>query len=341
MILKRSLQFLVSLALMALFLYWAFRGTDTAALWDSLWHISLPWVLVLLGITCITVLLRAWRWQLLMRPFAPAVSLWDTSLALVICYAANIGIPRSGEALRALSLNWTRSLPVSSVVATVVVERILDLVWLIVFVGLSLLVLRGRLDDAFPLLAPLSLIALLGCLVLIAALVLVSLYRERALDLVGRLVGPISTALATQVCGILETFTHGLEALHSPKVYAEIALSSFLLNLGYALIIYAAFSCFSETAPLGLGAAVVIMTLSSIGVIIPTPASAGPYHFFFSQGLHQLYGVPEPAALACATATHALATLFYLVVGGPALWMQWPGRRGALSPGPTGPRDGR
>ncbi len=332
MILRRTFQFLASLGLMALFLYWAFRGTDTAALWRTLWQISLPWVIALLAVTSGTLLLRAWRWQLLMRPFAPGVSLVDASLALVICYAANVGIPRSGEALRALSLNWTRGLPVTSVVATVVVERILDLVWLIIFVGISLLLLRGRLDQAFPLLAPLSLLALVICIALLGGLVLVSVYRQRALAVVERLLGRLSRGLATRVCGLLETFTHGLEALHSPKVYAEIALSSFLLNFGYALIIYSAFNCFADTAGLGLGASVVIMTLSSIGVIIPTPASAGPYHFFFSQGLHQLYGVPEPAALACATATHALATLFYLGVGGPALWVQWQRRR-PRSPG--------
>lgn len=328
MILKRALQFLLSLGLMALFLYWAFRGTDPGALWTSLRHISPPWVLLLLLITCMTVLLRAWRWQLLMRPFAPAVSLWDASLALAICYAANVGIPRSGEAMRALSLNWTRGLPVSSVLATVVVERILDLVWLVIFVGIALLLLRGPLAQAFPMLAPLSLLALVGCLILLAGLVLVSLYRERALALVDGVLGRISRRLATSICSLLETFIHGLEALHSPAVYAEIALSSFLLNLGYALIIFAAFNSFAETSALGLDAALVIMTLSSIGVIIPTPAAAGPYHFFFSQGLHQLYGIPEAGALACATATHALATLFYLVVGGPALWLQWQRRRG-------------
>lgn len=327
MILKRALQFLVSFGLMALFLYWAFRGADPGSMWSALRQISLPWVVVLLLIICVTVLLRAWRWQLLMRPFAPGVSILDASLALVICYAANIGVPRSGEALRALSLNWTRGLPVTSVLATVVVERILDLVWLVIFVGISLLLLRGSLAQAFPLLAPLSLLALAGCIAMLAGLILVSLYRERALALVGAVLGRVSRRLALSVCRLLGTFIHGLEALRSPAVYAEIALSSFLLNLGYALIIYAAFHSLAPTGGLGLGAALVIMTLSSIGVIIPTPAAAGPYHFFFSQGLHQLYGIPEAAALACATATHALATLFYLVIGGPALWLQWQGRR--------------
>jgi uncharacterized protein (TIRG00374 family) len=327
LILKRVLQFLASLGLMALFLYWAFGGADPGALWLILRQISLPWVGVLLLVTCATVLLRAWRWQLLMRPFAPAVSLLEASLALAICYTANIAVPRSGEALRALSLHWTRGLPITSVLATVVVERILDLVWLVLFVGISLLLLRGPLAQAFPLLAPLSLLALVGCTLLLGGLVLVSLYRERALALVEAALSRLSRRLAQAVCRLLGTFIHGLEALHSPAVYAEIALSSTLLNLGYALIIYAAFNCFSETSGLGLGAALVIMTLSSIGVIIPTPAAAGPYHFFFSQGLHQLYGVPEAAALACATATHALATLFYLAIGGPALWLQWQRRR--------------
>lgn len=312
---------------MALFLYWAFQGIDPGALWQALRSISPGWAAAIILTSYAALMFRAWRWRLLMRPFAPAVSTWDAAVALAICYAANLAIPRSGEALRAVSLNWTRGLPIGAVLATVVVERILDLIWLVVFVGLSLLLLRARITQAFPWLEPLSLLALAGCLALLGGLALVSLYRERAVVLVNAALSRLSPRLAGGVCGLLEKFLHGLEALHSPSAYAEILLSSILLNLGYVLIIYEAFACFGATQALGLGAALVIMAISSIGVVVPTPGGTGTYHFFFGQSLHLLYDIPAPAALACATATHALAALAYLALGGPALWLQWRGRK--------------
>ena len=65
------------------------------------------------------------------------------------------------------------------------------------------------------------------------------------------------------------------------------------------------------------------MAISSIGVIIPTPGAIGSYHLFFSEALHRLYTVPLPTALACATLTHALANLTYVLLGGPTLLWQW------------------
>ena len=61
-----------------------------------------------------------------------------------------------------------------------------------------------------------------------------------------------------------------------------LAASSVLLELGYVAIIWAAFHGFGMAGRygLGLGAALVIMVLSSVGVLIPTPGSAGSYHAF-------------------------------------------------------------
>ena len=60
----------------------------------------------------------------------------DASIAVAIMYAANVVVPRSGEVLRALSLNWSRGTKISSVLATVVVERVLDIASLgLIFLG--------------------------------------------------------------------------------------------------------------------------------------------------------------------------------------------------------------
>ena len=321
---KKAAQYCLSLGLMAFFLYWAFEDVQAASLWDALRRVSLAWVAAIVLTTVSTLVLRSWRWIVLMRPFTSHVSVWDATLALAICYAGNLVFPRSGEALRALSLSWTRGVRFGSVLASVVVERMIDTVWLILFVGLSILLLRERIIQAFPWLGPVSLVVLALCILGLAFLVAISLYRDRALRIVERLVGTVSERLAAALVRVLGTFVHGLEALHTPSAYLEILASSALLNVGYILIIYEAFTAFGLTESHGLGvtAALVIMALSAVGMTVPTPGGTGSYHLLFGQGLILLFAVAEAPAMACATAVHALANLTYLFLGVPALLLQ-------------------
>jgi glycosyltransferase 2 family protein len=323
-LLKRGLQYALSLLAMGALLYWAFNDVDLGQVWSKMSVLPLIWIAAIVLTTLSVLALRGWRWALLLRPFAPHVGLLDTSLALSICYAANVPIPRSGEVLRAVSLRWTRAVPIGSTLATVVVERILDVVWLVVFLGVSLLVVRGRLEEFIPGLGVLCLAALATCLAALAVLAAISIYRERAIAVLEPWLKRVSPKLASRAVDLLRTFMGGLQALHSPAAYLKIAVSSVLLELGYVLIIWEAFCAFGFVEKYGLGwdAALVIMVVSSMGVMIPTPGSAGSYHAFFAKPLLLLYAVNQSDALACATAVHAIATLTYVAIGLPAFLLQ-------------------
>ena len=335
---KKVAQCCLSLGLMAFFLYWAFKDVHADRLWGALRQVSLAWAAVIVLTTLTTLVLRSWRWIVLMRPFTSRVTVWDATLALAICYAGNLVIPRSGEALRTFSLTWTRGVQFGPVLASVVVERIVDMIALIFFVGLSILLLRDRIIQAFPWLGPVSLAVLGLCILGLLFLVVISLYRDRALKIIERLVGTVSKRLAGALVRVLGTFVHGLEALHTPSAYLEILISSAALNLGYILIIYEAFMAFGFTASPGLGAtaAVVVMALSAVGMTVPTPGGTGSYHLLFGRGLILLFAVAEAPAMACATAVHALANLTYIALGVPALVLQRRRHRPGLTDLPPG-----
>ena len=328
-ILKQVLQYGISLGLMGLFIYWAFEGINRGELWDAMTGISPVWAAVMCVATLGTLVLRAWRWMVLMRPFAPQVSNLHASLALAICYAANVAVPRSGEVLRCVSLKWTTGASISALMATIVVERILDLFWLIVLFWFIVYI-----DIALPALwmpagadrDTIGLLALAGCLIALGTLVLVSVYREKILAGIRPLLTRLAWGRGERVLKIIETFIGGLSALRQqPTAYFEILVSSILLNGAYIFIVYAAFigMGLDQTYDLDAAAALVIMAISSIGVIIPTPGAIGSYHLLFGEAMHRLYTVPLATALACATLTHALATLTYIFVGGPTLLWQW------------------
>ena len=310
---------------MALFLYWAFGNIDADSLWEALRQASPLWLGIIVVTTLVTVAVRAWRWIVMMRPFTTSVSIMEASQALALCYSANFFLPRSGEALRVVSLKWRHSISMGSTAATVVLERILDIVWLTFFVGIAVLLMRTRIEIAFPSMGPWMgpgiIVTFLICVALLTLLTLVSIFRDRALGVVERIVRPLPPKISGAVVRTLTTFAHGLEALHTPSAYAEIIGSSVLLNAGYILLIYEAFMAFGFDTSHGLGAveAVVIMALSSLGMVAPVPGGTGPYHFFFGQSLHLLFAVPVVAAMACATAVHAIANLLYISLAGPAL----------------------
>ncbi|MEW6751281.1 MAG: lysylphosphatidylglycerol synthase transmembrane domain-containing protein [Candidatus Latescibacterota bacterium] len=324
-------QYGVSLALMGAFLYWAFQEVDLQEMGASLRGMSLFWTSMLALTALVSLSLRAWRWVILMRPFAPQVTVRDATLALAICYAANVAVPRSGEALRAVSLKWTRGAQISATLATVVVERILDLVWLVFLFGLAFVLLRGRLAETFPWLLPVSAATLAAGLLALVLLAVVSLRRERAARWIGARVAHLWPRAAPRAEALMHTFLSGLTALHTPAAYAQILVSSALLNAAYVAITFEGFLAFGLPAAygVGVGAALVIMVVSSVGVIFPTPGAVGSFHAFFSKGLVHLYGVEAGAALASATAVHAVGTLTYAALGVPALLWQ---RRRATAP---------
>ena len=321
----KIVRYFISLALMGLFLYWAFKGIDPAALWAAMGRVSPIWILTLVSTTILSLVLRAWRWIVLMRSFA-SIPVLAAFQALAMCYTANLVIPRSGEAVRIWSLNWSRGASISAVLATVVVERIIDLFCLIALVGASLLLLGPRVNRAFPWLEPASLIVLVGCILVLGLLALASIYQNRAQRTIPYLLGKVSSRISNRASRVLETFLQGLGALRSPAACLEIVVSSILLNLCYLLIIYGSFLSFGfiHSHDLGASATMVVMAISSIGIIVPTPAGVGSYHLFFGDALHLLYQVPETAAMACATVVHAIANLTYLTLGAPALlWQFW------------------
>ena len=306
---------------MVAFVHWAVNGVDLHSLWNFLLEVSITWVLVIAGTTIVTLLLRAWRWLVLMRPFAPEVNVVDASRALAICYAGNFFVPRSGELLRALSLKWSKGTSISSILGTVVVERILDMISLVFFVGISILLLSDRLFSAFTWLGWVSATVLAGCAIALIGLVLVSVYRDRALLLVERAVNRVSNRLARTVVRFIDTFLQGITALHTPSAYLEIFVSSVLLNLGYIVIIYQGFA--SLNLDVGWEAALVVMALAAIGMIVPSFAGgSGSYHYFFKTALIVLYGIPAAPALACATVVHGVANITYLLLGVPAFLLQ-------------------
>ncbi len=88
------------------------------------------WVLLAVGCDISVYICQAWRWNLLLAPFA-SVPLWRTVRAIYIGLFANEALPlRSGEAIRVYLQSLWSHLPFSVTISSALIERLMDGIWL-------------------------------------------------------------------------------------------------------------------------------------------------------------------------------------------------------------------
>lgn len=316
--LKTLLKLTLVLGICGAFLWAAFRGIDLHRFWQEVQQARPSWLILTALLLLLSNLPRAWRWQILMAPISRDISLWRTFVAILIGYAGNNLFPRAGEVARVIAVKQDRDLPTSGLLATVVVERIIDMLVLAALFGIALLFFRTEIARIDPRMETAALITLLVSLLLMVLFGVLSLYGKRTLTVPQRI---FSHRLAERLLEMMRSFFQGMEAIRTVAGYAEIFISTLLLSGIYILAVYLPFLAFNfpERYGLDLAAALVVMAISTVGIALPSLGGIGTYHYFCSQSLYHLYGVPLDEAVAFATVLHSVAYLTFLITGGPGL----------------------
>ncbi|HVN47526.1 MAG TPA: lysylphosphatidylglycerol synthase transmembrane domain-containing protein, partial [Bacteroidota bacterium] len=122
-VLRYTLSFFIALG----FLYFAFRGIKFSDLFNSLRGVNYWYVALLIPIAILSHWVRAVRWSYLLAPVKPKMSTRNLFSGVMIGYAVNNILPRVGELVRPYVLGKLENVSTSSALATVVVERILDM----------------------------------------------------------------------------------------------------------------------------------------------------------------------------------------------------------------------
>lgn len=318
---KTALKLALSLVLMGGFLWAAFRNVDGPLLKHAFQTANPVWLIASGLIVVASGIPRAWRWRVLLAPIAPDISMRSAFWAVMVAYAGNCVFPRAGEVARVLALERDRPTGISAILATVVVERLLDVLALSITLGVVLFFAREQIGAAFPGLEQVALLALPIIFLFFVFLGLLSARGEPGLVVFHRLAARLSPALADKVTPVLRSALQGLRAIHTVEGYAGILVSSLILNGLYWLAMYVPFYGFDlvDRYDLGLFDALVVTTIATIGFVIPAPGGIGTYHLFCAQTLHLFYRVPNELALAFATSVHAVALFGFVLFGGPPL----------------------
>jgi uncharacterized protein (TIRG00374 family) len=276
------------------------------------------WYLLLAATICATLIfpLRARRWRPILDPVAPALPfppLWrSTAIGMMV---NNVVPARAGEVARAYALTRETGVPFATGLASLAVDRLLDSVVLLGFMGLALFdpALRragGALHGPLAAVAGGGGVFLLAMIAGVFTLVFFPRPLIRLFELFARRVSP---ALEERGKDILEKFIAGLSVLRRPERFAAIlgwTTAHWLLN---AVAYLLAFRAFGIIVP--VSAAFFLLGFVALGAAVPSaPGFFGVFEYMAIQGL-AIYGVGKTEATSWAIGFHILTFIPITVIG--------------------------
>ena len=315
--LKTALKYIISIVLTFLFLYFAFKGTDFASLWQILAGANYWWALSLLPALVLSHMLRAWRWEYLLRPIKRDLKYRNLFSATIVGYMLNNLFSRLGEIARPYAIGKLEGISRSAALGTILVERIFDMLSFMIVVALIPVVYSGPLTQVFPWLEETGIWVTVITLLIMALFTFLMMRRDVVVRILNFITRHLSPSKAKLVEHITHSFLDGFLFLKEPKNYFMIAILSVLVWGLYIVMQFLPFYAFNMTEKysLDMGTALVVQAISSIGFIMPTPGGTGSYHYFVIQTLTKLYGVSDDVARSYATVTHAVGFIGTTLIG--------------------------
>ena len=311
--LRAGLILVLTAGLLAFFL----RNADLAVVWAEMRAADPGLLAVATLATLSSYLVRAARWQALLRPLG-RVRFWTAFQTTIIGFAASVILPaRAGEFLRPYLLARREQLSATAAFATIVLERLLDLTTVLLLLGGFLLLfdpgLSARDPDSFSAVRAGGASAALAAL---AALVLLAVLAGHP-DWLTRWAERVERWLPARAAGgidrVVRRFTEGLATVRQPRQLLAALGLSIPVWLLIAMGIWCATLAFHMTVP--FTGSFLIIAFLVVGVSVPTPGAIGGFHAAFQVATTRFYGVPNDRAVGAAIVLHAISFLPVALLG--------------------------
>ena len=295
----------LALVLLGLFL----RNVDLRGVARAIAGANPAWLFLSLVTMLLNLVIRAWRWQFLLQPLGRA-SFANSFRATAVGFAARTFLPAAaGELVRPYFLSRREPLSATGAFATIVIERLLDTITVLILLASYVFFFGRNLADANP--TALTAVKWAGGVaaavsgIALVVLFVIAGHPARIAALFQRLERVVPSAFAGLIARIAEKFVTGLGAIRRPGRVAATLMASVPLWLCIALGIWAVAQAFRLNVP--FTGSFLIIAFLTIGIAIPTPGSVGGFHEAFRLGVTTFYGAPDAAAVGAAIVLHALS----------------------------------
>jgi uncharacterized protein (TIRG00374 family) len=314
--LRTIVVLLVAAALVALFL----RNVDLRRVASDIASAEPEWLAMALVLSIGNLAIRSYRWRYLLEPLGHT-TFSESFQATTVGFAASAVLPaRAGEVIRPYFVSRLASrhdrMTTSGAFATIILERILDVITVLVLLAAYVLVFGRHVGAANPTaFAWLTWIGLSAGAVALTVLVVLFVFAgdpQRLGRLGARLTGVVP-GLGRFVARVVENFAHGLAVVRRPSRLLIALLWSFPLWLSIAGALWSVALAFHIAMP--FTGSFALVAVLSLGVAVPTPGSVGGFHAAFRYGTTTFFGAPDAAAVGAAIVAHLFSVVPSLLLG--------------------------
>lgn len=235
----------------------------------------------------------------------------------MVGYTANYAFPRIGEITKCGVLAKTEKIPANKLLGTVIIERVVDLLTLLIFMVILISArfeffsgfIRPQIfEPVWDILSPVFRTSAIVWILLIAVPLLLIFLAFKYRSYLTK--WSFSKKLKDLLKGILS----GLKTVYTMKKNFQFIFFSFLIWTLYWLMTYIAFFALSSTADLKLIDGLFILVIGGFAFVAPVQGGIGAFHWIVSVGL-TLYGISKEEGLAFATIIHGSQLLWTIILG--------------------------
>ena len=311
---KRYLKPVIGVALTIVFAWLVVRHVDVAEVAHQLRGVSSDWVMVAISELILGYTLRIARWRRMLAIDAPGVSWRACAGPFLASFALNNVLPlRAGDVLRTFAFRRQLGCAPTVVLATLLVERLLDLLMVLALLGVALLAF-GLDANALANVGGMGLVlaALTILLLLLFPRVFVPLARA-----VVALLGRVAPSVAGKIGGEVDKLFATLGHLSNGRIMMQLLALSLAAWLAEGLVFWCAALALSYLAVPEAGW--LALPVGTLATLIPsTPGYFGTFDFFVARAM-TLAGNELVAATAYALLIHLLLWLPVTLAGGAYL----------------------
>ena len=323
---KKAIRFFIILGITAALVWFFLRGQNLSETWENIKAANYYVILIAFVITMLGFYIRAYRWKYFLMP-VKKIGTGNLFSATCIGFAANSVIGgRVGEVIRAYVLANKENIGFGAVFASIIVERVFDMMTVLVFLSLYLLFFPlpesyfvGEYDF-IGLLKTGGIITFLFAVSLTLFLLFLHAKTAQTMNLLEKIFGfVLPEKILRKILSAFASFAEGLAVLKDKKNVAMAFIFSFIL---WSVLIFSFW--------LGLKAchidlvwhrAIFLLVFGAVGAIAPTPAAVGGFHFMCKTAL-LIFGVSPEKAGSAAIIIHVIAFIPVIFAGILYIWKE-------------------
>jgi len=307
-LIKAYFKILLPISVGVFCIYFSFRNINFSDFTQYFFKINYTWVALGIVLGALSHISRSYRWKFLINPLGYKLGLINSVLAVFSAYLINYTIPRAGDLARATMISKYENIPLEKTLGTIVAERAIDVICIIVLICIGLIIEFHRVSDKLISLTQDTEISLI--IIYLGAFILLLFILNRILK---------KSMYYKFITNFLTGVTEGLTVIFKMKKRNLFIFHSIFIWLMYILMFWATSKAFVELHEVTFFQLIISFTLAALSIMFSN-GGIGIYPLAVEESLGW-YGVQSTAGLAFGWVSWLSQTMMVVIFGGLSLFV--------------------